>query len=72
MIRKKYSMRMPAVAAVAVLLLPAAGCGDKKQVQNVQSYRQIGLNQMDQGDYESAVNAFDKALGPFGSAISQI
>ncbi|MCI8447407.1 MAG: tetratricopeptide repeat protein [Eubacterium sp.] len=72
MIRKKYSMRMPAVAAVAVLLLPAAGCGDKKQVQNVQSYRQIGLNQMDQGDYESAVNAFDKALGERVGIVSNL
>lgn len=40
----------------------ACGCGDKKQVESEQAYRQQGLALLDQGDYEGAVDAFNKAL----------
>jgi len=50
------------VAAAAVLLTAACGCGDEKLVEQEQAYRQTGLELIDQGDYEGAVAAFDKAL----------
>lgn len=65
-------MRMCTAAAAAGLLLSVAGCGDKKQVENVRSYRQIGLNQLDSGDYESAINAFDKALNERVGVVSNL
>ena len=52
-------------AAWCLALLTAActcGCGDKKQVESEQAYRQQGLALLDQGDYEGAVDAFNKAL----------
>lgn len=53
---------MACISAVVLSLAACAGCGDGQQVQNEMSYRQIGLNQLDRGDYESAINAFNKAL----------
>ena len=52
-------------AAWCLALLTAActcGCGDKKQVESEQAYRQQGLALLDQGNYEGAVDAFNKAL----------
>lgn len=38
------------------------GCQDEKALENQQAYRQVGINKMNEGDYEGAVDAFQKAL----------
>lgn len=48
-------------AAVA-LLLGLGGCGDEKQIQTEMEYRQTGLERMDQGDYQGAIQSFHQAL----------
>lgn len=47
------------VGATAVMLL--TGCDTEKD-KNMESYRQYGINCMEEKDYEGAVNAFQKAL----------
>lgn len=65
-------IRVPVTLFAAALLLAAAGCGAAGQVQNVQSYRQIGLKQLGEGDYESAINAFNKALNERIGVVSNL
>ncbi len=48
--------------AAAACILAAGGCGDEKQIEKEQAYRQTGLERMDQEDYEGAIKAFDQAL----------
>lgn len=67
---RKY--RSAAVAAAAAVSLSISGCGDKMQVQNVQSYRQEGLNRLDQGDYEGAILAFNQALNERIGIVSNL
>lgn len=56
-------MKKKLVCILLVLLLGAAGCGDSKEKrENQEAYRQIGINCMAEGDYEGAVEAFQKAL----------
>lgn len=62
--------RMACVLVSSVFF--ASGCGDAKQIQNVQSYRQIGLNQLSKGDYDSAINAFNKALNERVGTVSNL
>lgn len=38
------------------------GCGDKEAKENQAAYRQIGINDMKDGNYEEAIDAFQKAL----------
>lgn len=56
-------MKKKLVCILLVLLLGAAGCGDSKEKrENQEAYRQIGINCMAEGDYDGAVEAFQKAL----------
>ncbi len=48
--------------AAAALLLGLGGCGDEKQIQTEMEYRQTGLERMDQGDYQGAIQSFHQAL----------
>ena len=50
------------VAGCIVLAGASAGCGGKKAKEDQEAYRQIGINNMEQGNYEDAVKAFQKAL----------
>lgn len=50
-----------AIALAGVLTL-ATGCGTDETQANKDAYRQIGINCMEQGDYEGAVSAFQSAL----------
>ena len=38
------------------------GCQSKEALKNEKAYRQVGINKMEEGDYEGAVEAFQKAL----------
>lgn len=63
---------LAAVWVTGLFFASALGCGDAKQVENVLSYRQIGLNQLERGDYRSAVNAFNKALNERVGVVSNL
>lgn len=65
-------LRIVVVAVTAALLAMACGCGDEKQVQNEQAYRQAGLERIDQGDYEGAVDAFNQALNERVGIVSNL
>lgn len=49
------------LAVVCVLLL-LTGCGDSEIQEKKELYRQKGINCMNEGDYEGAVDAFQQAL----------
>lgn len=63
---------------IVVLLLFAAltmggltACGNKEALENQAAYRQIGINDMNEGKYEDAVEAFENALGESVSGIGE-
>ncbi|MCD8217806.1 MAG: tetratricopeptide repeat protein [Clostridiales bacterium] len=56
-IRKRMPLFLFAVVCSAFLLL--SGCGDSDKMQE---YKELGISQMEAGDYESAVQSFQKAL----------
>lgn len=66
-------MKKKLVCILLVLLLGAAGCGDSKEKrENQEAYRQIGINCMAEGEYEKAVEAFQKALDQSLARIGEI
>lgn len=75
-IRKLSDLSLSYRAALLAAVLLAAGltgCGSsKQQVENEMSCRQIGLNQLDKGDYESAINAFNKALNEHTGKVTNL
>lgn len=38
------------------------GCQNEEALKNQKAYRQVGINQIEEGDYEGAVKSFQKAL----------
>lgn len=57
-----WKARLHGIVAVALLtVLFCAGCSDSRQ-EDILSYRQVGLNCMENGDYAGAIAAFDGAL----------
>ena len=50
------------LAAGILLAGMAAGCGNSKNKEDQEAYRQIGINNLAQGKYDDAVDAFQKAL----------
>lgn len=54
--------RFCAAAGISLLAVGTIGCGDEKQVTSEQAYRKQGLELLDQGDYDGAVDAFNNAL----------
>lgn len=55
--RKRLPLLLFVVTCSAFLLL--SGCGDSEKMQE---YKELGISQMESGDYESAVQSFQKAL----------
>ena len=51
-----------AVLAVMILVLPVFACGSSERLENELAYRQIGIKNMDDGNYEDALIAFSTAL----------
>ncbi len=71
---KGYVFRayVPGIAAVLILLAAASGCGDAEQVKNEQSYRKAGLEYLDEGNFESAILAFNEALSKRVGIVSNL
>ncbi len=66
-------MKKKFVCILLALLLGAAGCGDNKEKrENQDAYRQIGINCMAEGEYEKAIEAFQKALDQSLARIGEI
>jgi tetratricopeptide (TPR) repeat protein len=57
---KIKKLRAAILVPVAVLLL--AGCGTSTNTKEQEAYRKYGINCMETGDYETAVDAFQRAL----------
>lgn len=60
--KRKNRKNTAVLACVLAAVLTLSGCTSKQQLENEKNYRQIGINQLDNGNYESAVNAFNMAL----------
>ncbi len=57
----KKAKKFTYILAAAFLAASLTACSSEKQ-ENEEAYRQIGINCMEQKDYEGAISAFDKAL----------
>ncbi len=57
---------MKKAAAVMLVTIGVAaslyGCGSKQKLENEKAYRQTGISQLEEGDYEGAVESFNQAL----------
>jgi tetratricopeptide (TPR) repeat protein len=54
------SMRLFLLVSAAAVLL--CGCGSQTNTKDQEAYRQYGINCIESGDYEAAVDAFQRAL----------
>lgn len=60
---KSKKLKIYGILIGGILLAGTAmGCGDKTARENQEAYRQIGINNLQEGKYEDAVEAFQKAL----------
>ncbi len=66
--KKKATILVATTIMSASLLL--AGCGQKKQ-EELDQYKQQGIEAMNAGNYEDAVKAFDEALTLQGTGIDE-
>lgn len=58
--RKRILISGLTVLVLGIFVL--TGCQDEEALKNEEAYRQVGINKMEEGDYEGAVGAFQKAL----------
>jgi tetratricopeptide (TPR) repeat protein len=65
---KKMCTLLLAVTAAVVL----AGCGTQTDTKNQEAYRTYGINCLESGDYEAAVNAFQRALDQSHGKVTQM
>jgi Tfp pilus assembly protein PilF len=70
--KKTRRVLIGAAAATALIFVCAAGCSSGKQAENEEAYRQIGLNNLQSGEYAEAVEAFDQALAQRIGRISDM
>ena len=66
MIKKRFTY-ITTIALLSLTLL--SGCKNDR-LEDQAAYRQIGINKMESGDYNAAVEAFDSALGQCVGKIS--
>ena len=66
----KRKFILPVLAAAVCIAV--AGCAEKGDLENEKAYRQIGINHMEEGAYNDAIVAFDKALSLSGGQIRNI
>lgn len=61
---KKKQIRIVFFIIGMIAMLSAAGCGgrSRESLENELAYRQLGINKMNEGDYEGAVEMFQNAL----------
>lgn len=55
-------IRRICLVIAVIFLMGISGCGDEKQIQKEMEYRQTGLERIDQGDYQGAIQSFHQAL----------
>ena len=60
--KKAYKRAKWCLAVAAAAMIGMAGCKDKEANENQQAFRELGINKMDEGNYEEAVDAFQNAL----------
>lgn len=61
------------IIVLLVLLIGVTGCGENKEKrENQEAYRRIGMNCMAEGNYEAAVDAFQKALDQSLARVGEI
>ncbi len=66
-------MRKRFICIALVLLVGLTGCGDNKEkLEKQEAYRKIGMDRMAEGDYEGAVEAFQKALDQSLATIGEL
>ncbi len=63
--------KMLFAAALLGMCLPLFGCSSQRQ-ENELAYRQMGINYLNDGEYASAVEAFDKALSEKIGMVSDL
>ncbi len=66
--RKNAGLRCVMVLTAACLMM---GCGSKKKEEAQEKYRQYGITCLENGDYDEAVEAFQKALNQSGGKIQK-
>lgn len=67
-----YRRLLLLLAALSVCLCLSGCQGNQEAVENQQAYRQVGINKMDEGKYEEAVEAFQKALDQSQAVIGDM
>lgn len=61
------------LAIMMLGVLNLAGCANNQEaLENQKAYRQVGINHMNEGNYEKAVEAFQKALDQSQAVISDM
>ena len=55
----------------AVMAVSLTSCGKKEAMENQEAYRQIGINDMKEGKYEEAIDAFQSALDQSVSKVGE-
>lgn len=71
--RKTYRYKaLLTVMLAAVGMCHLAGCKDQEALENQQAYRQVGMNKLSEGNYEEAVEAFQKALDQSNAVVTDM
>ncbi|MCI9531856.1 MAG: tetratricopeptide repeat protein [Lachnospiraceae bacterium] len=60
--QKAYALAKAALAFSAAAAVSMAGCQDKEALEKQETYRQLGIKELNEGKYEDAVKDFQKAL----------
>lgn len=60
------------VVLIALAVLTGCGGRNKEALDNELAYRQLGINKMDEGEYEEAVKMFQKALDQSLAVIDEL
>ena len=72
-VKKIFQQSVPLLLTALLPCLCLAGCqGNQEALENQQAYRQVGINKMDEGKYEEAVDAFQKALDQSQAVIGDM
>lgn len=71
--RKTYRYKaLLTVMLAAMGMCHLAGCKDQEALENQQAYRQVGMNKLSEGNYEEAVEAFQKALDQSNAVVTDM
>lgn len=68
--KKRWKMAWCLTFLAAGMLL--SGCKDEEALENQEAYRQLGINKLEEGSYEEAEEAFQKALDQSPGVVSDV